>query len=280
MIGKRSPFFISVLFFLNLLSITVFAHDFWIEPSSFRPLPDALVDIKLLVGNPFQGEAEKRDSTRIVKFVIINAKEEKPVLGFDGKDPVGYLRLHDPGLYLIGYRSTGQKNVLEPGEFEKYLKLYGLEKIIAERARRNESQKPGREIFSRCAKSMILVPGDTAAAVEYDRLLGFTVELAPVKNPYRLKPGDQLPVRILYNGKGITDVLVVAANRNAPEKMVKKRSDKEGLVKFDLTGKGDWLITAVHMVPASDETHADWESFWASLSFEIGNDSQTPQRTK
>jgi hypothetical protein len=30
-----------------------------------------------------------------------------------------------------------------------------------------------------------------------------------------------------------------------------------------------WLIKAVHMIPAPSGANADWESFWASVTFEL-----------
>ena len=38
---------------------------------------------------------------------------------------------------------------------------------------------------------------------------------------------------------------------------------------FRLPKSGAWLIKAVHMVPASRESGADWASQWASLTFEV-----------
>jgi len=32
-----------------------------------------------------------------------------------------------------------------------------------------------------------------------------------------------------------------------------------------------WMIKAVHMIPAPAGIDADWSSFWASLTFEIGD---------
>ena len=37
-----------------------------------------------------------------------------------------------------------------------------------------------------------------------------------------------------------------------------------------LHSDGMWLIKAVHMVPAATGSSADWESFWASLTFAPG----------
>jgi len=41
-------------------------------------------------------------------------------------------------------------------------------------------------------------------------------------------------------------------------------------VRFRLRPGGMWLIKAVHMIPAPAGTSAEWASFWASLTFELG----------
>jgi len=44
-------------------------------------------------------------------------------------------------------------------------------------------------------------------------------------------------------------------------------------VRFKLRHDGMWLIKAVLMVPAPPDAHAEWASFWASLTFEMRNPS-------
>ncbi len=53
-------------------------------------------------------------------------------------------------------------------------------------------------------------------------------------------------------------------------KKLTARSDKAGRVNFTLPG-GVWLFKAVHMVPAARETAAEWESLWASTTFELAS---------
>jgi len=47
-----------------------------------------------------------------------------------------------------------------------------------------------------------------------------------------------------------------------------KWSDSQGRVTLRLPRGGVWLATAVHLLPAPDRG-AEWESLWASLSFEL-----------
>jgi hypothetical protein len=78
-----------------------------------------------------------------------------------------------------------------------------------------------------------------------------------------------LPIRLLYLGAPLRGVLVSAINDQAPDAPVSARSGAAGGVTFTADRPGRWLIKAVHMVPAPPGVDAEWESFWASLTFEI-----------
>ena len=61
----------------------------------------------------------------------------------------------------------------------------------------------------------------------------------------------------------------VAMNRQDPSVKLALRTGKDGRVRFRLPRGGMWLIKAVHMIPAPPASNADWESLWASLTFEL-----------
>lgn len=251
-----------------LASTPALAHEFWIEPSTFHPGVGSLVKVALRVGEPFGGEPVLRDAGQIQRFVLAGSQGVKPIAGRDGADPAGILRPQAPGLLVIGYRSHRSPVELDAEKFERYLRDEGLEKIIAERASRGENDKPGREIYSRCAKCLLRVGNN--ATDGYDRLLNFALEIVPQKSPYTLGQSGDMPVRIFYNGTGLEGALLVAVNRDEPGKKLTARSDRQGRVTFHLSRPGVWLIAAVHMIPAPpNRTDADWESLWASLTFEV-----------
>ena len=67
----------------------------------------------------------------------------------------------------------------------------------------------------------------------------------------------------------LAGALVVAFNQRSPYHRLRARSDQNGRATFAIDEPGPWLVKAVHMVPAAAGTNADWESFWASLTFEM-----------
>lgn len=244
----------------------LYAHDFWIEPSSFRPAVGSTVSARLFVGQKFRGDPVPRNPALIEKFVLVTDAGETPVEGRLGDDPAGRARVVAPGIAVIGYRSRDSFLSQEADKFEDYLHEEGLERILELRARRGESAKPSREVFSRCAKALVSSGGGSAG---YDRNLGLTLELLPEKNPYLLRVGQELPIRLLYEQKPLSGALVVALPYDAPDAKLSQRTDRKGRVRLRLPASGRWLVKAVHMVPASDAARADWQSLWASLTFEI-----------
>jgi uncharacterized GH25 family protein len=253
--------------FLFLGASRLLAHDFWIEPTSFRPDVGSTVGFALRVGQGFRGDPVPRNPESIERFVVVSRAGEKPVEGITGQDPAGILRIADPGWVVVGYRSKHRPLELPADKFEQYLKEEGLEKIIATRAKNGDSGKPSKEIYSRCAKSLLDANG--AGAGGYDRAIGLRLELIPEKSPKEVGGGRTMPVRLLFERKPMAGALVVAINREKPEKRVSARSDASGRVSLDLAPAGVWLVKAVHMVPAPPSSAADWESLWASLTLEV-----------
>lgn len=244
------------------------AHDFWIEPSAFRVAPGALVRVALRVGHVFDGDPVVRDPSRFQQFVIADRDGVRPILGQDSVDPAGLLRPSTAeGVHVIGYHSLPVPHWLEARAFERYLHEEGLDAINDRRNLRGEHDLPGREVFSRTAKALVAV-GDGSAG-GYDRRLGLPLELFVEANPYQSVMGDVLPVRLLYLGIPLRDAVVTAFNEHAPDQPERARTDAGGRVSVSVNRPGRWLIKSVHMVPAAPGVDADWESFWASLTFEI-----------
>jgi uncharacterized GH25 family protein len=244
------------------------AHDFWIEPTSFHPEVGSLVGLGLRVGQGFRGDPVPRMNEKIVKFVLVSPSgAEKPVEGISGRDPAGRTRVDEAGYLVVGYRSSPSPIELPAEKFEQYLKEEGLEKVSEARVRRGDSEKPSKEIYSRCAKTLLDAGG--AGAAGFDRVLGLRLELVAEKSPKKVASAGPMPARLLYEGKPLAGALVFALNRDEPEKRLSARTDGAGRVRFDLPRAGVWLVKAVHMIPAPPESGADWESLWASLTFEV-----------
>ena len=263
----------------------VAAHDFWLEPSTFAPGVDEPVRIHLRIGERFTGESLARNGSLIEKFVIVGPSGERPVLGRDGMDPAGLVRLEAPGIWFVGYRSRPSAVELAPEKFEQYLREEGLEHIIQERVVRKETLLPVRERFSRSVKSLLRYGGDQAVQ-GYDRALGMTLEFVLDADPARAS-GGRVPIRLLRNGRPLPGALVVAyrkdsgdtgptsqdhasesRNQNASTEALRGRTDRDGRIVLPVSS-GVWLLKSVYMERAAAGSGADWESVWSALTFKV-----------
>lgn len=251
---------------LLLCTGPLLAHDLWIEPSSFSPPLGQVVSVRLRIGQDLVGDPVPLIPALVNQFIVQDAVDRRPVIARRGADPAGAMRVAVPGLHVIGYRSHASSLELAADKFNAYLVQEGLDTILEQRGRRNETGASAREHYSRCAKSLVLAghPSDAQG----DRALGMTLELVAERNPYTLGAAQDLPVRLTYEGRPLAGALVVAMNSLNPAQKQAARSDDDGRVRFQLHTGGMWLLKAVHMVPAPAGVDADWESFWASLTFE------------
>jgi uncharacterized GH25 family protein len=249
-------------------TVRVAAHDFWIQPSAFRPKVGALVGLQLLVGQDMIGDPVPRDPPAVKMFVVQSGTGQKPVPGRDGGNPAGIVRVEAPGLLVVGYQSLPRSIELTPDKFGQYLGEEGLDEIRSLAVASNKIDRPAHERYSRCAKALLL--SGPAAGTGGDRALGLTLELVAERNPYLTTVGQPLPFRLTYEGKPKAGALVIAVSEVDPARKMSARSDRDGRVVFAFPAGGAWLVKAVHMIP-SKSPEADWESFWASLTFELSD---------
>ena len=245
------------------------AHDFWIEPASYRPAPGTPVALKLRVGALLAGEPLPRIPQLIERFNLVSASGESAVPGKDMGDPAGSVSLPSPGLYIALYESRFFTTEVEGAKFESYVVDEGLDAVGKERAKRGETGQPTRERFSRCAKAFLLVGSDPKVGASVDKPLGCPLEIFPDKNPYAMKAGEELPVHVVLRGKPAADILVAALDPASAQNPIKVRADKQGRAKLKLPRAGFWLIKAVHAERAPEDTDVSWQSWWASMTFEL-----------
>lgn len=244
-----------------------FGHDFWIEPSSFRPEIASSVRLMLRVGEDFSGRPVPRRQDRIERFVLSGPAGERTIAGIESRDPAGFARIDAPGAYVAAYQSRRSPITLPGSRFEKYLAAEGLDAVLEARRRRGDSDAEGREVFSRCAKTVLRVAG--SEPVDSDpALIGCPFELILEAGSEAPAAGRTVAVRAFYRGQPVEGAKIVALARSASGRHIAVQSDATGAAEFRIDKAGPWLVKAVHMVEAPSDIDADWESFWASVTFE------------
>jgi uncharacterized GH25 family protein len=248
---------LSFIVILSCVAASAAAHDFWVQPSTYRPGPEPVV-LRLMVGDNFSGEPVARNDRRIEHFIRRDTAGTATVPGVHGSDPAGAIEVQNAA--VIGYRSTPIRHRdMSPSKFESYLREEGLERIIDRRQAAGKSKSDGREIYSRSAKTLIGQDGQLFRAP-----LGFRFEIVPESNP--AASNEAVRLRLLYENKPVEGAMVTLLG---PQRMT-QRSDAEGRITFENVPAGVWMAKAVHMTDAPAASGADWESIWASMTFQRG----------
>ncbi len=260
-------FFSAVLW----LATAVQAHEFWMVPDRFSPPVRGEVELALRVGENFVGDpvgfgrpmAESlRWFSRGGEVVLTpqlpdHLAQDSVALAFDR-----------PGAQLIVLDTQPFTITLSADTFNAYLREEGLERVLAQRKATGQDAQPGRERYRRHVKTLLRVGGQSDAS--FGVRAGQTLEIVPLADPQRLRPGAALPLQVLFNGAPLEGALVKVWNqRGAQLNVLRTRTDAAGRSTTTLPWAGVWMASVVHMVPTTDGQGQDWDSHWGNLTFEM-----------
>lgn len=175
----------------------------------------------------------------------------------------------------MGVSTVSRDIELSAEDFNAYLRHDGVLDILAARMENGTLNAPVREHYSKHVKAIVQV-GDRRSG-SYSYRLDYPIEIVPQQNPYELQTGDDLDVLVLRNGKPVNDQIVYASyegyqvhdEEGNRREAVQTRTNGEGIARIPLNHDGRWYVRLIHMVPVAENNNLDYESNWATLTFEI-----------
>jgi uncharacterized GH25 family protein len=247
------------------------AHEFWLRPSPFAIVPGDSATLAMYVGEHFDGE-QVAFSPGHAASIQVHAgglqTDLRRQLRLHAEQPVLQLAFPKAGTHVIAFDSAPSLITLSADKFHAYLHEEGLEAVIRQREQDGSTAAPGRERYRRNAKTLVQVGLPDA---NYAARTGQKLEILPLADPLKAVPGDTLGFRLLFDDKPLANALVKAWHRRDGQTLtIRARSDAQGRVRLTLPYAGPWMVGTVHMVPVSDGSEADWDSYWGNLTFEIG----------
>jgi uncharacterized GH25 family protein len=251
---------------------SLLAHDLYLRPATFQPKPGQTIQVEYHNGDnfPMSDVATKIERLR-----------EMELRGADGRAPFTNFRIEGPATVadVLAPKSAGmfwlvsrtQPNLIElvPAKFEDYLAHKGLHPIVEWRKNHGEAAKPGREIYSKYVKALGYVESPVG---DISKPIGFPIEIVPLANPYTRAAADTLPIRVLVRGKAQSGVAVEISHADGATVSLKPAivTDAKGEASIPIGPRGLWKLHTIFM-ERRDGKEADWESYWASLTFELPN---------
>lgn len=267
---------------------TLSAHDMFLKLESFFLRPHATATVALLNGT-FEASENviTRDRMEDVSVVGPAGVVHPPASAWRDTamhhwhaDSVDTALLEfetgAPGTYVIGVSTKPRVFTLSAREFDDYLEHDGVLDVLEAR-RAEPSADSVTERYSKHVKAVVQV-GD-ARSDEFSVALEYPIEFIPLRNPYALGVGDTLEVRLEFGRRPVPNQLVYASyeghhghaegEEHEHTTAVATRTDDRGIARIPLRAAGKWFVRTIHMVETTAEPDVDYESNWATLTFEV-----------
>lgn len=263
---------LSALMLLGVAAVAT-APDMFLKPERFRVAENSELLARLLNGTFSKSEnAITRDRLVDVSVVSPSGRERLDTASWnaDGDTSSVRVRTGAAGTYVVGVSTRPRAFELAAKDFNAYLASDGVPDVLAARRRDGELGKPARERYAKHVKTLLQVGAATSDA--YRTELGYAAEIVPVENPYALRAGATLPVRVLLEGRPIANQYVLYGGRTAAGARIAQRSvrsDSAGIARIRLAQRGTWYVKFIHMARLEGHAEADYESTWATMRFEV-----------
>lgn len=257
---------------LLLITATVLlAHDLFLKLDSYFVPPNSAVRVAVLNGSFTTSEgAVTPDRLRDLSIASAGGRVALPRDAWRPQGDTTWLTLTTaaPGTYVVGASLLPRQIALAAKDFNAYLAEDGIPDVLAARTHNGELTQDAREQYQKHVKAVIQVGDERSSA--FAAVFGYPAEIVPLANPYRLRSGDTLAVRVLVDGKSVTNQLAIAGGERDGQAIeeVRTRSDAQGVARFAIRAPGKWYIKFIHMVPVSGDS-VNYESKWATLTFQV-----------
>lgn len=254
------------------------AHDTFLKFESYFLKPKSAVSVLLMNGTIEESEnnvtLDRMQDVRIVGPIELIEKPDSSQWQLTEKLSKLRFTTGKPGTYIAGVSIKPRPIEMTADKFNNYLKHSGVLDVLAEREKKKTAKTKIIEKYSKHVKALFQV-GDKQTT-SFSQEFRYPIEIIPQQNPFSLKVGDSLPVKVFLNGKPVANQLVYASyvgfhkhdDAGQHVEAVQTRTDEQGVAQIKISKQGLWYVRLIHMV-ASEEEGVDYESNWATITFEV-----------
>ncbi len=253
------------------------AHEMFLKPKKHVIAPNTELVIELVNGT-FERSDNTIDRNRMLDVSILGGGEARKADAADWRDvgdtSVLTKDVGAAGTYAVGVSTKPRMITMAADDFARYLKNDGVADTLKEFTA-SGPKADVRERYSKHVRTIVQV-GDERSS-DFANAFGYPVEIVLETNPHDAAIGDEVAFKVLRNGEPVPNQLVYASyggyHQNNDEGEHKRaqtiRTDDGGRGKFSLSKAAVWYLTLIHMRKLESDPEADYESNWATVTFEI-----------
>ena len=251
------------------LPASVQAHAFWLQPDDYQIEVGADVAFDFRVGDGADADSWGLYWERVVSLrsyrqggVVDHQIAITPTT--ETEQGGARFALDTPGTHIVAFESQSSFSDLEASCFNAYLTEEGLTAAAEARRANGQEEANGTELYSRRAKTLVQVGDERTDSVTVP--IGQTLEIVPEANPYARGGAGPMPLRVFYRGRPLAGATVHFVDLDTGGDAIKRRTDGDGRVAFDLGPRGRWLFDVVWATPSPNDDRADFSTIFASLT--------------
>ncbi len=247
------------------------AHDLWILPGKYRLEVGEITRVFVNNGDVFPESLTLLGEHRLSGVSSTGPAGELPISQFrvDGKSLTFDFHSAVSGAHVIALGTKPRMVRMKGEDFESYLAEEGLTEMAERRRELGRSSEPAVERYAKWAKAVVDVGEDEGAARPWAESVGQPFEIVPLVNPNRVRPGEPFRLRVLLDGEPLARASVTGARVSGPSREIASSTDEQGECSVAVTAPGRWYVRALHMVHLEGDPEVSWQSYWATLSFEV-----------
>lgn len=240
----------------------------WLQPERFTMLPGAFVWMELTTAEEFGEPMTAVPLATIGEIQGWLAATSLPLAPpvLEGKVARFSAILPRPGVAIFATRLKPEKRELRGAEAEAYLRrIHVTDDVRSIWAAMSPS--PWRELRTIHLKTFVRVGEPPLDDQGWSRVIGEGMEIVPERDPTSLHEGDELPVRVLRDGRPVKGIVLSFLSRGENREHV-VLVDGAGEASAKLDAQGPWLVTGVRLQRVTDADY-DWRSEVAAMTLEV-----------
>jgi uncharacterized GH25 family protein len=250
---KRAVLILALIILVTGIVATAEGHMLWLNAGNYSPKIAESVTIEIGFGH---------------KYPHIETVKEENIERIFVRDPNGHeipLERTAPSKYTFTPKDKGQYEVIVT------LKQ-GFVSTTPDGRKRGNKTTLNNVVsclhFTMNAEALINAGSGSRRVSDQS---GLPLEIVPVGNISRLKVGDQLLLKVMYQGKPLKGAKFNTTDEKTALQQQGKwvqesESDDKGIVRVKLISKGPWLFTASHEIPYADSSECDKSMYRTTLT--------------
>lgn len=253
---------------LEIISLTLsaffmlfFGHNLWLVSKD----EESEVRIEAVTSDTFPESDSAVKPERVASFCVFDEDYSADITNFEIEGNVLAGKIKRARKAAVAALELYLHPIsLEAEKFAGYIKSEDAGEFVAPHFVSGKTTAAQRESYAKFAK--VLIKNEAEDFGIFTRKVGHKFEIVPVEVPNEKK----LRIQVLFDGKPMGNLRVSAgaANINGGKYSFHTRTDARGCAEIEFTENDLWYVRTHMIRPHSDKENYEWESFWASLTFQ------------